>query len=170
MICYFREDLKPSIKVKMEQQDREFMEFEEMVQRAVNAEAKAGLRSSTMVWNLDARCLRSHRPSHNTSLKVQTQGSSHKNSPRSEEPKPKDPKAAPSRDNAAELAKKEDRKDKKKKLQNCRREQNKQPPATDANTEVPKKKKKRRDPSEVTRFYCNKKGYYASDCTEPPKN
>ena len=33
----------------MEQQDRESMDFEEMVQRAVNAKAKAGLRSSTMV-------------------------------------------------------------------------------------------------------------------------
>ena len=49
MIRYFQKDLKPSIKVEMEQQDREFMDFEEMMQRAVNAEAKAGLRSSTMV-------------------------------------------------------------------------------------------------------------------------
>ena len=49
------------------------MNFEEMIQRAVNAEAKTGLRSSTMVWDFDAHCLRGHRPSHNTSLKVQTQ-------------------------------------------------------------------------------------------------
>ena len=31
MICYFREGLKPSIKVKMEQQDRKSMNFEEIV-------------------------------------------------------------------------------------------------------------------------------------------
>ena len=49
MICYFREGLNPFIKVKMEQQDRESMDFKEMVQRTVNAETKAGLRSSTMV-------------------------------------------------------------------------------------------------------------------------
>ena len=49
MICYFREGLKPSIKVEMEQQDREVMDFKEMVQRTVNAEAKAGLISSAMV-------------------------------------------------------------------------------------------------------------------------
>ena len=72
MICYFRKNLKPFIKVKMEQQNRESIDFEEMVQRAVNAEAKAGLRSNTMVRKSDARCLRGHRPSHNTFSKVQT--------------------------------------------------------------------------------------------------
>ena len=116
MICYFQKGLKPSIKVKMEQQDRESIDFEEMVQRAVNAEAKAGLRSSTMVRDSDVRYPRGHRPSHNTSSKVQTQGSSHKNLPRSEKPKPKDPKLAPSHDKAAEPAKKKNKKDKKKKL------------------------------------------------------
>ena len=70
MICYFREGLKPSIKVEMEQQDQESMDFEEMVQRAVNVEAKVGLRSSTMVRELDARCPRGHRPSYNTSSKM----------------------------------------------------------------------------------------------------
>ena len=99
----------------MEQQDRESMDFEEMVQRAVNAEVKAGLRSSTMVRESDARCPKGHRPS---SSKVQTQGSNHKASSRSKEPKPKNPKLAPSRDNAAETLKKEDRKEKKKKLRN----------------------------------------------------
>ena len=49
------------------------MNFEEMVKRAVNAEAKAGLRSSTIVRNLDIGCPRSHRASNNTASKVQTQ-------------------------------------------------------------------------------------------------
>ena len=73
MICYFREGLKFSIKVEMEQHDWESMDLEEMVQRTVNAEAKAGLKSSTMVRESDAPCPRIHRPSHNTSSKVQTQ-------------------------------------------------------------------------------------------------
>ena len=57
MICYFRKGLKPSIKIEMEQQDREAIEFEEMVQRVVNAEAKAGLRSSAMVRDSNIRYL-----------------------------------------------------------------------------------------------------------------
>ena len=46
------------------------MNFEEMLQKAVNAEAKAGLKSSTIVRNLDAHCPRGHRLSHNTFLKI----------------------------------------------------------------------------------------------------
>ena len=49
------------------------MDFEEMVQKIVNAKAKASLRSSTMIWELDVRCLKGHRPSHNTFSKVQIQ-------------------------------------------------------------------------------------------------
>ena len=122
-----------------------------------------------MVRESDARCSRGHCPSHNTSSKVQIQGS--KDFSRSEEPKLKDPKPAPSYDNVAEPAKKKDRKDKKKKLRNRRREQNKQTPATRDNTEAPKKKKKkRRDPSKITYFNCDKKNHYANDCTKPLKN
>ena len=72
MICYFQEGLQPSIKVKIEQQDWESVNFEEMVQRAVNAEAKAGLKSTTMIQNSDIRCPRGYRPSNNTTSKVQT--------------------------------------------------------------------------------------------------
>ena len=57
MIYYFREDLKPSIKVEIEQQDRESVNFEEMVQKAVNVEVKAGLRSTIIVRDLDIHCL-----------------------------------------------------------------------------------------------------------------
>ena len=143
------------------------MNFEEMVPRAVNMEAKAGLRSSTMVRELDAHCRRGHCRSHNTSSKVQTQGS--KDSSRSKEPKPKDPKPTPSRDNVAEPTKKENRKKRKKILRNQSREHTgEQTAATGVNTEALKKKLKTRC------FNCNKKGHYVNECTKPchkpPKN
>ena len=170
MIRYFWEGLKPFIKVKMEQQDQASTSSEEIVQRAINAEAKAGLRSSTMVWDLDAHYPRGHRPSHNTSSKVQTQGS--KDSSRPKKTKPKDPKSAPSRDDAAESPKKNNRKDKKKKFQGQRREhtgeREEQTPATNVNTtDVSKKKKKRYDVSKITCFNYDKKGHFASNCIEP---
>ena len=96
MICYFRKGLKPSIKVEIEQQDRESIEFEEIVQRAVNAEAKAGLKSSTMVQKSDIHCSRGHRPSYNTSSKVKTQETTVKE-PHTEEPRPKEAKSLDSR-------------------------------------------------------------------------
>ena len=75
----------------MEQQNRKSMNFEEMVQRRVNAKAKLGLRSSTMVQDSDIRCSWGHYPSHNTSSNLQIQGTTAKK-PRIEESKPKEAK------------------------------------------------------------------------------
>ena len=94
----------------MEQQDRESMNFEEIVQRAVNAKAKTGLRSSTMVWDLDIRCPKDHCPCNSTASKVQTQETTAKDFFRPKEPKSKDTKAV--RADAVELLE-QNKKDKK---------------------------------------------------------
>ena len=70
MIGYFREGLKPSIKVEMEQQDRKSINFKEMIQRAVNTEVKAGLKSSIMVRDSDICCLKSYCLSSSIAPKV----------------------------------------------------------------------------------------------------
>ena len=44
-----------------------------------------------MVWDLDARCPRGHRPSHNTFSKMQTQRTTAKK-PHAKEPRPKEAK------------------------------------------------------------------------------
>ena len=111
MICYFREGLKPSIKVKIEQQDRESMDFEEMVQRVVNAEAKTGLRFSTMVRDSDIRCPRGHHPSNSTAAKVQIQRTKDSHP---EELKVKETRPALSRSKASKPSE-QARKEKKKK-------------------------------------------------------
>ena len=160
----------------MEQQDRESMDFEEMVQRAVNAEAKAGLKSSTMVRELDARCPRGHRPSHNTSLKVQTQGTTAKE-PRTKESRPKEAKSTDGKNPAlprsesaepgkiSRTDKKKEYLEKKKKKQ----DQKNNTPATGDNAnavEVGEKKKRGDDRC----YNCQKKGHFSRNCPEPPKN
>ena len=178
MICYFREGLKPSIKIEMKQQDRESTNFKEMVQKAVNAEAKAGLRSSIMVRDLDIRCPRGHCPSNSTISKVQTQKTSAKE-PRPEESRPKEAKPAegkapvPPRTNAAEPSEQEkkdkkDQRDKKRRFRE-RRERNDTLATCDNAIDASKKKKKNRDrdTSRVTCYNCNKKSHFANTCTEP---
>ena len=123
-----------------------------------------------MVWDLDTCCFRGYRPSHNTSLKVQTQSS--KDSFRPKAIKPKDPKLALLRNNMAELPKKDNRKNKKKRSQGQKRKLTgkwkEQTSATIVNTtNVSKKKKKRRDVCEITCFNYDKKGHFASNYIEP---
>ena len=170
MISYFRKGFKPSIKVKIEQQDWESIDFEEMVQKAVNAEAKAGLKSSTMVRNLDICYSRGHRLSNSTASKVQTQRTTAKDS-HPEELKVKKTRLTPSWAKASELSKQARKKKKKKKHQKKRDKD--QTPASTANAmKVQQKKKKNQDQdvSKVTCFNYNKKGYYTSIYTKSSKN
>ena len=172
MICYFREDLKLSIKVEMEQQDRESIDFEEIVQKAVNAKAKAGLSSSTIVRKSDARCPRGHRPSHITSSKMYTQGTTAKK-PRTKESRPKEAKStdAPPRSESAEPGK-TSRTDKRREYlekKKKKRDRKNNTPATGDNAnavEVGEKKKRGDDRC----YNCQKKGHFSRNCPEPPKN
>ena len=72
MICYYHEELKFSIKVEIDQQDREPLNFQEMVQRTVNAEAKVGIKFSTIVRDRDGYCLRGHVKNRLTGIYIQT--------------------------------------------------------------------------------------------------
>ena len=108
------------------------MDFEEMMQRAVNEEAKIGLRLSAIVRDLDIYCSRGHRPSNNTASKVQTKGTTAKK-PRPKESKPKDTKAI--RANAAEPSEqdkkdKKDRRDKKRRVREKKNQKKSRPLAT----------------------------------------
>ena len=146
------------------------MDFEEMVQRAVNAEAKAGLRSSTMVRESDARCPRSHRPSYNTSSKVQTQGTTAKE-PRTKESRPKEAKStdgkAPAPPRSDKLAKPNC---KKKKREWLKKKKDSTPATEDNAIEAQKKKRTPGNTSQVTCYNCQKKSHFANKCPKPPKN
>ena len=173
MICYFRESFKPSIKVKIEQQDWESKNLEEIVQRAVNAEAKAGLRPSTIVWDLDIHYPRGHRPSNSTASKVQTQKTTTKDSFRPKKPKAKDIIAVHA--NASEPLEqdKKDKKDRLDKKQNFRerREPNETPTTGDNVINASKKDlRKKRDTNKLIYFNYNKKSNYTSNCIKLAKN
>ena len=53
MVRYFEEGLKPSIKAEMDQDATHLDDYEELVAKAVRAEAKAGLRPSSYVRETD---------------------------------------------------------------------------------------------------------------------
>ena len=73
MVRYFEEDLKPSIKAEMGQDDSQLINYKELVVKAVRFEAKTGLRPSSYVQKTDLNCLQRNRPDHTTTHKVQTQ-------------------------------------------------------------------------------------------------
>ena len=154
----------------MEQQDRALTSFEEMVQRAVNAEAKAGLKSSIMIWNTDSRYLKGHYSSQNTSIKVQTQGSTAKKS-KPKEFRPKDLKSTNGKTPAPpriDKLGKTSRQDKKKEYLKKKRDQKNSTPATGDN--AIEGEKKLNNWSDRKCYNYQKKGHFARNCPELPKN
>lgn len=180
MICYFREDFKPSIKIKMEQQDQRSMSFKKMVQKAVNREIKTGLRSSITIRDLDIHCFKGYRSSNSAFivLKVLTQGTTAKKSC-SKESRPKKTKSTNRnaiilpRTNVVKSLKqnKKDKKYKKQKFWEHRwdhtGELKKQTLIISVNTIKAGSKKKYPD---IIYYNCNKKDHYSKSYPEPLKN
>ena len=69
LIRFFREGLKPSIKAQMEQRGRELDSWEELVEKAIDAEAKASLQPQSILREMDQRCPHGNRPAHATVAK-----------------------------------------------------------------------------------------------------
>ena len=57
MVRYLEKGLKLSIKVKMDQNAIQLVDYKELVAKAVRAEAKAGLRPSLYIQETDQHCL-----------------------------------------------------------------------------------------------------------------
>lgn len=107
-----------------------------MIEKAVDAETKAGLQSTSYIREMDQRSQRGNRPAHVTAAKAQTQGSSMKD-PRVEEPKPGPPESKatnPQPPESAETSEKARMEKKKKKWQMEKRDKkDSTTPATGAN-------------------------------------
>ena len=140
------------------------------MQRVVNAEAKASLRSSIMVWDADSRCPRDHRLSQNTSTKVQTQGLTTKES-KPKESRPKDSKPVNGKTPAPPRIyepRKTSRENKKKEYLKKKRDRKNFIPATRDNAIEDEKKRNNRGYGKC--YNCQKKGHFAKNCSELPKN
>ena len=62
IIRYFWEDLKPSIWVQLNAQDRYLKSWKEAIEKAVNAEAKTLLQSSSNTRKIDSKCPQKSKP------------------------------------------------------------------------------------------------------------
>ena len=161
----------------MKQCGRELDRFEELVEKAFDAEAKAALWPCSYAREIDQYCLRGSRLS---AAKASTQGQLMKD-PRVEEPKSRPQKLkalSPQRFDSAETFDKARKKKKKNKCRNKRdcRARKGSIPATGVNTtnaDDSKKKRNgfnRRNPSEFVCYNCNKKGHYLNKCPKLPKS
>ena len=145
-----------------------------MVQRAVNAKAKASLRSSIIIRDLDARCPKNHYSSNATLAKVQTQGFNTKES-KPEEFRPKELKLAKGKTPTQPRSKftepkKTFRTDKKKKYLKKKRDQKSNTLATGNNANAIEDEKMRNNWGNERCYNCQKKRLFFKNCQKPPKN
>ena len=177
-IWFFWKGLKPLVKAKMEQRRWELDSWEQLIEKAIEAEAKAGLQPSFILRKMDQLCPRGNRPAHTTVAKSQASASSAQD-PRTEPSTGKalvpDKPPPSSRAEHGEISDKKAQKKKKKKQRWRDTEQagKDSTPATDINASsiaAGRTSSHCKDPSLMICYNCNKEGYYASLCIEPKKD
>ena len=158
-----------------DQDNSQLIDYEELVAKAVKAEAKAGLRPSSYVRETDLSCLRGNQPPHTTTHKVQTQGVV-KNHCEDDSKTFKGFASTPAATQDSEPSDK-GKKDKKKKYWQGKKDSKESKDSTNPASGVNAaevggkgKRRKKKDVSEITCFNCNKRGHYSNSCPEPPKN
>ena len=172
IVRYFYEGLKLSIKAEMDQDDSQLIDYEELVAKAVRAEAKLGLCPSSYVQETDLSCLQGNQPAHTTAHKVQPQGAVKDNCG-------DDSKASKGFASIPASASTHDfefsKKDKKKKHYQGKRDFREPRDSSTLATGINKAEvngKRKKDLSEITYYNCNKKGHFTTKCPKPwkPKN
>ena len=157
MVRCFLEGLKPSVRPQLDIRGRDLNSWEEAVEKAVNAKAKAMLQSSPSTRNMDSRCPRGNKPA-----KKKERDSNRKN--KSTNSPPADTSSGKQTSSTQQASSAYSKKE------YCRgprrgRRRGQDSPATNINT-IPKKKE---DLFQVEYFYCRKKGYFANWCPQKKK-
>ena len=168
IIRYFREDLKLFIRAEMEQRGRELDSFEDTVQKAVDAKAKAALRPRSAARETGQHCPRVTRPANSTVAK--SLGSPMKD-PRIEEPKARTQKATLfPRSKSTGCSEKAQKKKKRKWLKKRKEKKVKDTTPASGSNATNAGGKKKKNLSQIMCYNCNKSGHYASSCPESSKN
>ena len=71
LIRFFCKGLRPSIKAQMKQRGQEHNSWEELIEKAINAEAKTSLQPPLILCEIDQRCLHGNRVAYSTVAKSQ---------------------------------------------------------------------------------------------------
>ncbi len=156
LIHYFREELRPSIWAKLDNQRRDLDAWAEVVKKVGDVEAKTNMQPPFYDRDIDARCPKCHRPlakndKEDTYQKPQNRASN------------KDKIQSNSFAFADQPQTQAPKKDK--------RGRRRGDPATGVNaTKVAKKDKVPKELSYIKCYTCHQKGHYATKCPDKPKN
>ena len=173
MLRYFREGLRPSIRVELEHRDLELESFEQLVKKVVEAEGKASLRPRTTTREMDQRCPQGNRPAHTTVAKSSASATwDPQDEPSEKVPTQYNPPHF-SHPHSSRSENCPDRKARKEKKKKHRREQAQRGSIFTSATNVNVASTNggaRRELNQVTCYSCLKKGHYTDKCTEPNKD
>ena len=165
MIRCFRKDLRPSIRAELDARGRDLDSWEEAVEKAVNAEAKALLQSSASTRDMDSRCPRGNRPA-----RKEEKDSKNKSADSASADTSSGKQSSSTQQTSSANPKKDQDHQRGSRQQGDRQRQGQShdSPATGVNASTVKKEVK--DISQVKCYNCHQKGHYATKCPQRPKN
>ena len=166
MIRYFREGLRPSIRAQLDVRDRDLDSWDEVVDKTVDAEAKASLQAPSGTREMDSRCPQGQRPT-----KKEDKDSRDYEKNKSSQNPPTNTSSSGTQASPAQPKKEQNSRSRRGKPRQQGQGQN--TPATGVNaTAVRKDKDKdKKNLSNIECYTCKQKGHYANKCPEKePKN
>ena len=161
MIRYFWEGLRPFIRAQLDVRDWDLDSWDEVVDKTIDAEAKANLQAPSKTKEMDSRCSRVQRPT----KKEDKDSRDYKKNKSSQNP-PINASLSGTQSSPAQPKKEQNSRFRQERSR--RQGQGQNTPATSVNaTAVRKNKNKdkdKKDFSNIECYTCKQKGHYANKC------